>query len=238
MNRQSEVFTLDSLEEIEHILSSNVPQESSDYDYESELLKVKEYINILVPFGSGTPITPIYYPTVTKLFLKFFQWYWSWITALPREINVYRQQNNLPPISLSNKLTSVAIAHVNDLAAHYPYQHCSSTAKFNFHSWSNHGNWQGRDGEGAWKGCCYPDNHSNSTCMWYKPREIAAYPGYGYEISATASSAQSAVASWKNSSGHNNVILNRGIWKPFKWEAIGGCYSQGYACAWFGTVKD
>ena len=127
---------------------------------------------------------------------------------------------------------------VIDLNTYHPEKTCGD--KGNLHSWSNNGNWQGKYGESAWKGCCYPDDHSNKTCMWEKPKEITNYPDNGYEISHWGSgtvTAQSALASWKTSSGHNDVILNKGMWSNLTWKAIGAAYGGNYACAWFGEVK-
>ena len=45
--------------------------------------------------------------------------------------------------------------------------------------------------------------------MWAKPREIANYAGDGYEIAYIEyprASAQSTLAGWKKSTGHNQVI--------------------------------
>lgn len=82
--------------------------------------------------------------------------------------------------------------------------------------------------------------------MWNKPRELTNYKGNGYEIafSTTNSSlspvdfAKEAVESWINSPGHISVILNKGIWKDIKWNAIGIGVANGYAVVWFGEKED
>jgi len=159
------------------------------------------------------------------------------ISELPQLINNYRQQQGLPSIKLSSKLSAVAFAHIRDLSTYHPEKTCG--AKGTLHSWSNHGNWQGKNGDSHWKGCCYPDDHSNAPCMWNKPKEIAGYQDYGYEVSASSvSSAQDALNTWKNSSAHNDVILNKGMWSNYQWKAIGALCGGGYACAWFGTLLD
>ncbi len=162
----------------------------------------------------------------------------KWLFELPNLINDYRKQNGLPAIPISDDLTAVALKHVIDLNTYHPENACG--AQGNLHSWSNNGNWQGTAGVGAWKGCCYPDDHSNASCMWDKPKEIANYPDNGYEITHWGSgivTAQSALNSWKGSAPHNAVILNKDQWTNFQWKALGAAYSGNYACAWFGTVK-
>lgn len=162
----------------------------------------------------------------------------AYLGELPGLINDYRKQNGLAEIPLSDDLTAVALKHVMDLNAYHPENTCG--AQGNLHSWSNNGNWQGANGTGAFKGCCYAPDHSNPACMWDKPREIANYPSNGYEIahqSTGAVTAQSALSSWKSSTPHDDVILNKGQWSNFQWKAIGAVYSGNYACAWFGTVE-
>ena len=161
----------------------------------------------------------------------------NWIAELPQLINDYRNQNGLVSIKLSGKLSAVAMAHIRDLSTYHPQQACGAGG--NLHSWSNNGNWQGKYGDGNWKGCCYPSDHSNKPCMWDKPKEIAGYQSNGYEIAHQGSStAQGALNSWKNSPLHNDVILSKNIWANFPWKAIGAVCGGGYACAWFGTLKD
>lgn len=154
---------------------------------------------------------------------------------LANSINDYRKQEGLAAIPLSDKLTAVALKHVSDLNNNHPEQTCGAGA--NTHSWSSEGNWQGQYGKGAWKGCCYWEDHSNTSCMWDKPKEIAGYSDIGYEIvhSAPATvSAQGALASWKTSPAHIDVILNKGAWATRQWKALGAVYGGQYACAWFG----
>jgi len=52
--------------------------------------------------------------------------------------------------------------------------------------------------------------------MWDKPKKLKSYTGNGFEITAWKSggvNAQSALNGWKQSSGHNQVIVNAGMWK-------------------------
>ena len=85
--------------------------------------------------------------------------------------------------------------------------------------------------------------------MWNKPSEITAnepnwsaiYNSNGYEISHSTSgtvNAAGALAGWKGSTGHNNVILNLDIWASSTWNAIGAHFADGYAHVWFGKIVD
>lgn len=149
----------------------------------------------------------------------------STTAGIAEAINAYRRENGLPEIPVSDELTQVAKAHVADLATNHPEAACNG----NLHSWSNNGNWTG--------GCYDLNNQATWPLMWDKPREIANYPGRGYEISAWASpmiTAEQALAIWQGSTPHADVILNRAIWTDYPWGAIGGWAADGYACAWFG----
>ena len=60
--------------------------------------------------------------------------------------------------------------------------------------------------------------------MWSKPREITngVYGASGYENGAWGyRSVSSALNGWKGSPGHNQVILNEGIWASQTWRAMG-----------------
>lgn len=147
------------------------------------------------------------------------------------KIMEYRKEKGLPVIPLSPSLTFVAKSHVEDLANHSP----DRGRKCNMHSWSN---------QGSWTACCYTSNHAQAKCMWDKPRELTSYSGNGYEISHGSPghpehvvTAESALNGWKNSSGHNNVIINKGIWTS-QWKAIGIGIYKNYAVVWFGKKID
>ena len=77
--------------------------------------------------------------------------------------------------------------------------------------------------------------------MWNKPREIAGYESNGYEIAyynKAGATAEEGLAGWKQSAGHNKVIINDDIWKKLKWNAIGiGIYKE-YGVVWFGEATD
>jgi uncharacterized protein YkwD len=144
-------------------------------------------------------------------------------------ITEYRKSKKLPQIPYSAKLTQVAQAHTRDLEANYVYH---KDTVCNLHSWSSHGNWTP---------CCYSPDHKEAACMWGKPREIANYSGDGYEIAYIEfprASAQNALAGWKKSTGHNQVIINLGIWTKESWKSIGIGISDHYAVVWFGKVPD
>lgn len=150
-------------------------------------------------------------------------------------INVYRNKNGLKPISLSKSLTYVAQTHVKDLSINRPF----NNSKCNMHSWSD---------KGKWTSCCYTSNHKQAECMWNKPKELTHYKGQGYEIahgfaqfnefSGDTVTAVSALDGWKNSKGHNNVILNKDIWNKSAWNAIGIGIYKDFACVWFGKETD
>lgn len=132
----------------------------------------------------------------------------------------YRKENGLSSIPLSRSLTYVAQTHVKDLVENIGHL---------THAWSS---------------CEYDaGNMKTYNCMWLKPRELTTYKGFGYECAHGGSggyvaTALSSLNSWKNSTAHNAVILNQGIWANMKWKAIGVGILNGYACIWFGEEFD
>jgi uncharacterized protein YkwD len=147
-------------------------------------------------------------------------------------INDYREDLRLPPITLSLSLTYVAQAHVCDLAENNP-----TNDTCNLHSWSSKGNWNP---------CCYTDDHKYAGCMWKKPAELTGYKGNGYEIAFWTNNNYSdptgisleALNAWKKSTGHNEMIINKGIWEKVTWKALGVGIYKGYVVAWFGEEED
>jgi uncharacterized protein YkwD len=147
-------------------------------------------------------------------------------------ITEYRKKKGLETIPVSPALTTVAQAHAKDLADNNPV-----AGKCNLHSWSN---------KGKWVPCCYTDNHEEAECMWNKPRELTAYPGYGYEIAwssgyagtETKVDAEEVLEDWKSSDGHHAVIINADVWRKLHWNAIGIGIYKGYAVVWFGEEAD
>lgn len=84
--------------------------------------------------------------------------------------------------------------------------------------------------------------------MWSKPSEFTNYKGNGYEISTiryygdktqlgNISPAQ-ALNSWQNSSGHNDVILENGIWSREGFKTFGIAIENGVSHVWFGRYSD
>lgn len=142
-------------------------------------------------------------------------------------LNEYRQENSLPVIPLSASLTYVAQSHVKDLQDNNP-----NTGDCNMHSWSD---------KGRWSACCYTPDHAQASCMWNKPKELTPYTGNGYEnsyMSSGSANADGALSAWKNSSAHNDVILNNGMWESHPWKSIGIGIYKNYAVLWFGDNND
>jgi uncharacterized protein YkwD len=135
-------------------------------------------------------------------------------------INEYRKQKKLKPIPLSRSLSFVARKHVVDLA---------EKVKKLTHGWSD---------------CAYDAGNPKTfePCMWGKPRELADYQGNGYECAYGAfgfeADAAGALKSWKGSKYHNDVIVNTGMWKNKKWNALGVGIYKGFAVIWFGEKID
>jgi len=141
----------------------------------------------------------------------------------------YRKSKGLQAIPLSLKLTQVAQVHARDLSENYTFDPSNTC---NPHSWSSNG---------SWTSCCYTNDHKQAKCMWEKPKEIADYPGHGYEIayySSAGATAKEGLDGWKVSPGHNPLLVNLGSWSKVKWNAIGVGIYQEYGIVWFGEVAD
>eukprot|EP01079_Euglenida_sp_SAG-EU17-18_P006044 gene6044-1080_t len=150
------------------------------------------------------------------------------LSALVEAVNDYRQSVGLARVPYSPSLQTTAELHVQDMVANY----ASLPDECNLHSWSG--------ASSQWTYCCYTSDHAQAECMWSKPREVSEYTGNGYEISyATSGKATTAgaLSAWQTSSGHHDVILNRGIWDK-EWKGMGAAMSGGYAVVWFGHAKD
>lgn len=151
---------------------------------------------------------------------------------LYRIINEYRIKKGLPEVKLSASLSFVARTHAEDQTRNF-----KDGNRCNMHSWSN---------KGDWSSCCYTPDHKKAKCMWNKPRELTNYTGDGYEISFYTTYpysspevfAKDALDGWKKSPGHNEIIVNRSIWKNVKWQAIGIGINGEYANVWFGKEED
>ena len=139
----------------------------------------------------------------------------------------YRTDNNLPTIPHSKSLSFVADQHTWDLEVNKP-----ENSRCNMHSWSKNS---------AWTSCCYTPDHKQAECMWNKPKELTTYQGYGFEIACGGTgelSPEAALKCWQGSEHHNDVILNKSIWKDYTWGAIGISMYGSYAVVWFGKEKD
>lgn len=151
---------------------------------------------------------------------------------LYRLINEYRVQKGLPAVEISASLCFVAQTHARDQAENF-----NQGQRCNMHSWSD---------KGKWSPCCYTPDHKKAKCMWDKPRELTGYLGEGFEISffstyqynTLADQAKDILAGWKKSVNHNDVIINKNIWKKMEWKAIGVGIYGGYADVWFGSEPD
>lgn len=147
-------------------------------------------------------------------------------------INEYRETKGLPAIPLSASLSYVAGAHAWDLDENQPDQGIC-----NMHSWSD---------KGPWTACCYTDDHEQAECLWSKPGELTSYDAFGYEIAYYNSQgvsrhpdiASAALEGWKNSPGHNRIIINKYAWKRMNWKAMGVGIYKHYVVVWFGEKTD
>ncbi|MBE9515572.1 MAG: CAP domain-containing protein [Proteobacteria bacterium] len=145
----------------------------------------------------------------------------------------HRASYGLPAIPISKSLTFVAKTHLLDLEKNKPV-----SRSCNGHSWSD---------KGSWSSCCYTGDHAQAKCMWDKPKELTNYPDSGFEIAFGAdgntmtqfsATAEVALAGWKSSRLHHNVILNRSMWRDVKWQAMGLAIYKTSACIWFGMKPD
>ncbi len=170
---------------------------------------------------SSTGVKPLPATCVTQTEVELF-----------KLINEYRAQKGLPAVKLSASLSYVARTHSQDQTENY-----KKSSRCNMHSWSN---------KGKWSSCCYTEDHKKASCMWDKPRELTNYTGDGYEISfwstytydSPKAAAKAILDGWKKSPHHNEVIINKSIWKNTSWQAMGvGIYGE-YYNVWFGKEVD
>ncbi|MBN8703077.1 MAG: CAP domain-containing protein [Bacteroidetes bacterium] len=149
--------------------------------------------------------------------------------SLATSINEYRISKGLQPLKISKSLTSVARIHAADLQLN------GSKIKknCNLHSWSKSSKWKQVD---------YYEDHRNAQGMWDKPAELTNYKSNGYEIayfnSDSTFTIKHVLDTWKNSPGHNSVLINSGPWKNFSFDCMGIVCSANYALVWFGTEID
>ena len=147
---------------------------------------------------------------------------------LAKRINDYRKSKGLKPLKVSKSLTFVARTHNNDQNKYYSESWKDSRGiAANLHSWSNHG---------KWKPVMYTPDHKYQEGMWNKPKELTNFKVDGYEISAmsdftTDDAAARALNIWKNSQGHNAVIVGEDDWNTIS--VMGVSINGGYADIWF-----
>lgn len=137
---------------------------------------------------------------------------------LAQLLNDYRAQNALPAIPVGRNLTDVAQWHTADLAyASFVSGEFGQDPSCNLHSWYG-------IPAAPYTTCCYTADHAQAACMWNKPGEISggSYSPFGFEIAAYGYlNVQDALDAWKNSAGHNGVILNNPPWENYTWRAMG-----------------
>jgi Cysteine-rich secretory protein family len=146
-------------------------------------------------------------------------------------VNEYRVENALAPVTWSRSLITVGQWHVWDAVNNAPFG-----GDCNLHSWSG-------NRPDLWVGLCYTPDHAQAALMWSKPSEITSgiYSSSGYENGAAGYlSVADALEGWKNSPGHNDVILNQGIWSGLTWRAmgVGADTVNSYYYLWFGSMTD
>ena len=135
-------------------------------------------------------------------------------------------------ITLDGRLTEVARVHVEDLRSKNP-----DRGGCNMHSWS--------DNPGRWAGCCYR-NGGPGSCMWSKPKEIAGFNGNGFENAlgmhgsqwVARASPREMIHEWSTSPGHNQVMINDGVWSRYTWNSVGVAANDNYALLWFSDASN
>jgi hypothetical protein len=140
----------------------------------------------------------------------------------------YRGAQTLDSVPFSPSLTLVAQTHAKDLELYAD----TFAAGCTLGSWSANGDWSA---------FCYTPDHANAQEMWDKPAELTSYPGYGYEITYTASGTldpAAVLSAWQANAGTDDFLLNDGSWSSFDWNAIGIGISGNYAVVWFGEETD
>ena len=134
--------------------------------------------------------------------------------------NDYREENGLPRIPISEALRSVAQWRVADS------NHAISSGSYQLDPSCNLNTWYGIP-SAPYSTCCFTTDQAQVACMWNKPDELSGswYSSLGFELANEgAPDPTAAVDSWKNSSSHNDMILNQGVWASISWGAIGSAF--------------
>ncbi|MBK8811525.1 MAG: hypothetical protein IPN69_12435 [Acidobacteria bacterium] len=136
---------------------------------------------------------------------------------LIRLINDYRAQNQLAAIPASDALTHVANRHLIDIAENLGVL---------THSWSD---------------CAYDvKDESTWPCIFKSPVRLKTnYKGDGFEnlyrSENSPATPLAALEAWKKSPHHNGLILNLGVWRSSRFDALGVSIRGGWASIWFGS---
>lgn len=141
-------------------------------------------------------------------------------------LNQYRAQNQLPAIPLSSSLSRLANRHIRDLQENLSQYNRS-----------------GKDWRFGWSNCPYDGERSTTySCMWAAPQRLkTSYQGKAYEMICGGDgqiTAQAALRCWQNSPLNKDLLLNQGLWRNYKWQAIGISLDRGYAILWLGQEAD
>jgi hypothetical protein len=145
--------------------------------------------------------------------------------ALYDAIDAYRKETKQATIPYSKSLSYVAKLHAQDL-----FNNRKDSDECSMNSWSD---------QGFWTACCHSDTPEKSACMWEKPREIAGYEGYGYELIYNGGgNAEKILERWKNSRFFADMLVNQGRWADKDWVAIGIGKYENYMVVWFGEAID
>ena len=146
-------------------------------------------------------------------------------------VNEYRQQNGLEAVPWSRSSMTVGQCHVWDAI-----NNDAIGGECNLHSWSS-------ARPELWYGMCYTSDHASASLMWSKPSEVTGgiLSGYRFENAARGYiSVAGSLNGWKNRTGHNDVILNQGIWTDWTWNAmgVGTDLTHRYYFLWFSDLVD
>lgn len=145
-------------------------------------------------------------------------------------VNAHRRTNSLPSLPYSRTMEYVAVEHARNLARYYRWD-----AECNPHSWVND---TGTPQRQTWTACCYPRDFF---CMSMKGRELSSvwpedsqYGGLSWEnlFYGSPTTPQTAVDGWKESPGHNRLMLEG---------AARGCGAAGaglYVVLWLNNADD
>ena len=144
---------------------------------------------------------------------------------LYQKINQYRQENRLPPLTLSPNLNRVANRHLLDW-------------QYNAERFSR----QGQYWRFGWSDCPYDAQNSRTfPCMWQAPQRWQANSSKGYEIICRGVgqiNAEQALQCWQQSPEHDDIILTKGNWQDYSWQAIGVGLESGQAVVWLSSLTE